>query len=95
MALLAAFISLTNFEAPSGGDELSGGYGSYSADCRSFVCFYRWYEKGLHGIPWLAVFLMSLGTLTKGPVGSLIPCLVMGVFLLLRSIPFYGPSCGW
>lgn len=32
---------------------------------------------------------MSLGTLTKGPVGSVIPCLVAGVFLLLRGINFY------
>ncbi len=49
---------------------------------------YRWYERGMKGIPWVAVLMMSLGTLTKGPVGSLLPCLVTGVFLLLRRNSF-------
>ena len=49
---------------------------------------YRWYERGMKGIPWVAVLMMSLGTLTKGPIGSLLPCLVTGVFLLLRRVNF-------
>ena len=28
---------------------------------------YRWYERGMHGMPWLAVLLISLAMLTKGP----------------------------
>lgn len=55
----------------------------------SLYCFYGWYEKKLRGIPWLALLLMSLGTLTKGPVGIIIPCLVTGVFLLMRGVKFY------
>lgn len=50
----------------------------------ALYCLYKWYEKGLKGIPWLAILLMSCGTLTKGPVGTIIPCLVVGIFLLLR-----------
>ncbi|MGR4839136.1 MULTISPECIES: ArnT family glycosyltransferase [unclassified Bacteroides] len=88
MALLAAFISLTNFELHRAGMNCRVDMVLTALTVGALYAFYRWYEKGLHGIPWLAVFLMSLGTLTKGPVGSLIPCLVMGVFLLLRSIPF-------
>ena len=56
--------------------------------CALYVLF-KWYEKGMRGVPWIAVLLMSLGTLTKGPVGSIIPCLVMGVFLLLRGENFF------
>ena len=50
---------------------------------------YRWYERGMKGIPWVAVLMMSLGTLTKGPIGALLPCLVTGVFLLLRRVNFF------
>ena len=50
---------------------------------------YRWWERGLKGVPWLAILLMSCATLTKGPVGSLIPCLAAGVFLLLRGVNFF------
>ena len=55
----------------------------------ALYCLYKWYEKGLKGIPWLAILLMSCGTLTKGPVGTIIPCLVVGIFLLLRGVNFF------
>lgn len=35
------------------------------------------------------ILLMSAGTLTKGPVGSLIPCMVMGVYFLLCGDNFW------
>ncbi len=44
---------------------------------------YRWWERGCKGIPLIAILMMSLGTLTKGPIGALLPCLVMGTFMLL------------
>lgn len=50
---------------------------------------YQWYEKGLKGFPWLATLFMGCATLTKGPVGILLPCLVTGVFLLMRGINFW------
>lgn len=50
---------------------------------------YRWYEKGLKGVPLWAILFMSGATLTKGPVGIVLPCLVTGVFLLLRKEPFF------
>ena len=50
---------------------------------------YRWYERGMKGVPWVAVLMMSLGVLTKGPIGTLLPCLVTGVFLLMRRVNFF------
>ena len=50
---------------------------------------YAWFEKGRKGIPITAILMMSLGTLTKGPVGSLLPCLVTGVYMLLRKYPLW------
>lgn len=55
----------------------------------ALMLFYRWYERGMHGIPLWAILLMSLGTLSKGPIGALLPCLVTGVFLLCRKVNFF------
>lgn len=52
----------------------------------AMYALYRWHEKGMRGLPWLAILMMSLGTLTKGPIGALLPCLVTGVYLLLRRV---------
>ncbi len=42
-------------------------------------------RHGHTGISWIAVGLMTLGVLTKGPVGAVIPCLVVWVYSLLRG----------
>lgn len=55
----------------------------------AMLLLYRWWERGMKGIPWVAILMMSLGTLTKGPVGTLIPCLVVGVFLLCQRVNFF------
>ena len=55
----------------------------------AMLLLYRWWERGMKGIPWWAILMMSLGTLTKGPVGAILPCLVTGVFLLCRRVNFF------
>ncbi|QIU93790.1 ArnT family glycosyltransferase [Bacteroides faecium] len=89
LALLAAFITLTNFELHRAGANCRVDMVLTALTVCALYCFYKWYEKGLKGIPWLAILLMSLGTLTKGPVGTIIPCLVTGIFLLLRGVNFF------
>ena len=54
----------------------------------SLCLLFRWDEKNCKGIPWLAVLLMACATLTKGPVGSIFPCLGIGVYQLLRRRSF-------
>ena len=49
---------------------------------------FRWDEKGSKEIPWLAVLLMACATLTKGPVGSIFPCVGIGIYQLLRGRSF-------
>ncbi len=50
-------------------------------------------DRGRHDpAPWryvAAVLLLSCATLTKGPVGSLLPCLVLGVYMLLAGDRFW------
>ena len=54
----------------------------------SLCLLFRWDEKNCKGVPWLAVLLMACATLTKGPVGSIFPCLGIGVYQLLRGRSF-------
>ncbi len=41
------------------------------------------------GLPWLAILAMSGACLTKGPVGILIPCMVVGIYRLFQSDRFW------
>ncbi len=56
----------------------------------AILAFGRWVEHpSRRGVPWLAILLMSLGALTKGPVAIALPCGVAGVYLLLRGENFF------
>lgn len=54
----------------------------------SLCLLFRWDEKNCKGLPWLAILLMACATLTKGPVGSIFPCVGIGIYQLLRGRPF-------
>jgi 4-amino-4-deoxy-L-arabinose transferase-like glycosyltransferase len=50
----------------------------------SLIMLFRWeHERDLRGFPWLAALAMSGATLTKGPVGMLLPILVVGLYLVI------------
>lgn len=50
---------------------------------------YQWTERGLRGIPLIATLFMGAATLTKGPVGIILPCAVAVIYLLLRKENFW------
>lgn len=51
--------------------------------------FHRWYVgRNLWLVP-LTVLLLSGAFLTKGPVGALLPCMVMGVYMFVRRENFF------
>lgn len=89
VALLTAFISLTAFELHRAGANCRVDMMLTALTVGALLLFYRYWQRGLRGIPLLAILLMSCATLTKGPVGTLIPCLVFGIFLLLRGVNFF------
>lgn len=60
----------------------------------ALFAFFEWSERGLRGLPWLAVLMMSVGTLSKGPVAILLPCAATGLYLLLRRERLM-PVVGW
>lgn len=49
------------------------------------LALYSWWERGFRGIPWLVVTFLSCATLTKGPVGFVVPLGIFSFFCWLRS----------
>lgn len=89
LALLMAFITLTNFEVHRAGFNCRVDMVLSGLIVLALYQLYRWYEKGLKGFPLLAILFMSCATLTKGPVGFILPCLVTGLFLLIKGVRFF------
>ena len=89
VALLAALVAFTSWELHRQGANCRVDMLLTAFTVMAMLFFYRWWEKGMRGIPWWAILMLSLGTFTKGPVGTLIPCLVVGVFLLCRGVNFF------
>lgn len=56
----------------------------------ALYALWRWRESGFRGVPFAAVVLMTCAVLTKGPVGMLLPCLVVGIYGLLLGDRFWG-----
>ena len=84
MALLATLLSLTAFEVHRAGINCRVDMVNTAFMVGALFLMFRWWERGKHTMPWLAILGMSGATLTKGPVGMLLPCAVMGVFMLTQ-----------
>ena len=84
MALLATLLSLTAFEVHRAGINCRVDMVNTAFMVGALFLMYRWWERGKHSMPWLAILCMSGATLTKGPVGMLLPCAVMGVLMLTQ-----------
>lgn len=55
----------------------------------AIIQLYTWHEKRRLGQLISAWLLLSLATLSKGPVGALLPCFIFGVFLLTQRENFF------
>lgn len=83
-AFFAALLTLTSFEVHRAGYACRVDMVLTACIVGSMYLMYRWWERGKKSLPWIAILLMSAGTLTKGPIGIILPCLVMGVFMLVQ-----------
>ena len=89
VGVCGALLLLTSFEVHRAGMNCRVDMVLTAFTVGAMLLFYRWWEHGSRGIPVLAVLCMSGAVLTKGPVGFIIPCFVMGVFTLLRGGRFW------
>ncbi len=85
--LLASLIAFTTYELHSAAINCWVDMMLTATMVMSIYLFYRWYEQDMqdHGTFVLTALAMGAATLTKGPVGTLLPSLIMGIFILLRG----------
>ena len=84
VALLGTALLLTCFEVHRAGTNCRVDMMNTAFMVTALLFMYRWWQRGMRQLPWWAILCMSGAALTKGPVGILLPCLVMGVFLLTQ-----------
>ena len=89
VALTSAILLLTAFEVHRAGINCRVDMVLTAFTVGAMLLLYRWWERGRKGVPIGAILCMSCATLTKGPVGFVLPCFVMGVFTLLRGGKFW------
>lgn len=88
LAFLMGLITLTNFEVNRAGFACRVDMVLTAFIVMSLYSLYRWREKSCKGFPWLATLLMGCAMLTKGPIGIILPCLVIGVYRLVKRDKF-------
>lgn len=93
-ALLATLVCFTTFEVFRAAFACRVDMMQALGIAGAMFAFAAWTERERRGVPWLAVLMMSIGTLTKGPVAILLPCGVTGVYLLLRRESLWR-TAGW
>lgn len=89
VALLMGLITLTNFEVHRAAYACRVDMLLSALMVMALYALYRWIEKDMKGLPWLAWALLAGAALTKGPVGVILPCGVAGAYLLLRGHNFF------
>lgn len=93
VSLLAAIITLTAFEVHRAGTNCRVDMVLTMFIVCALYALYKWWEKDCRQLPWIAVLCMSGATLAKGPVGIVLPCFVMFVFMLFTTWQ-QGKLCG-
>ena len=85
IGLLSAMLTLTAFEVHRAGTNCRVDMVLTMFIVCALYALYEWWERGCRRLPWIAVLCMSGATLTKGPVGMVLPCFVMFVFMLFTT----------
>lgn len=93
IGLLSAMLALTAFEVHRAGTNCRVDMVLTMFIVCALYALYEWWERGCRRLPWIAVLCMSGATLTKGPVGIVLPCFVMFVFMLFTAWQ-QGKLCG-
>lgn len=93
VAWLMAAVTLTNFEVHRAGINCRVDMVLAAFMVLALYALYRWWEKGLRGVPLLAILCMSGAMLTKGPVGVILPAGAVALFCLLRGEGLW--RCTW
>lgn len=88
-ALLTGLITLTTFEVHRAAMACRVDMMLSALTVMAIYAFQRWYAARQKWLILLIVLLLSGAFLTKGPIGALLPCFVMGVYMLVRGERFW------
>ena len=97
VAMVASLVTLTNFEVHRAGVNCRVDMVLAAFMVLALYLLYIWYERGLRGVPWLAILCLSGAALTKGPVGIVLPCGAAFLFCWMkghRFLPLVGRYAG-
>ena len=89
VAFVTALVTLTAFEVHRGGWACRVDMVLTVFIILALFQLYQWFEKKENYFPFWAIVWMGCATLTKGPVGIVLPCLVIGVFMLIKGRKFW------
>lgn len=85
LALWTTLIAATSFEVHRAATNCRVDMVLTACIVLALYLLFCWAERGLRGIPLAAILCMSAAVLTKGPVGILLPCMVVAVFSWMRG----------
>lgn len=91
LALVSSLILLSNFEVHRAGVACRVDMVLTCMMVLSLYALYRWTERGMKRVPWLAVLCLSGAFLTKGPVGAALPCLVTLIYCWIVGMGLWKP----
>ena len=94
LALLTTLLLLTSFEVHRAAVAGRLDMLQVALIVVALCLLYQWDEQGHRHFPWVAILCMACATMTKGPVGSIFPCMVTGVYMLMQKQGFW-KTFGW
>lgn len=86
VTVVTALVTFTAFEMHRAGVNARVDMVLSTATACAIMAWHHWWKRGMKGWPWWALLCMTVATLAKGPVGAVLPCLVMGIFLLTKGV---------
>ena len=89
LAFLASVVTITTFEVHRAAMACRVDMVLSALTVMSILAFQRWYVTKCRWLVPVIVLLISGAFLTKGPVGALLPCMVIGVYMLLKGENFF------
>lgn len=87
-AFFSALILMTSFEWFRAGTSCRVDMILSAAFASGLLALYKWDERELIKIPWIAIVLFTIATLCKGPVAIVLPGIIFSLYLLLRGYTF-------
>lgn len=93
-ATIASLILLTSFEWLKSASSCRVDTILATSMAGALMALYGWEERGRRGFPFVAVLLIAIAALTKGPIGVVLPLGIWGLFRLCQNRTTWGTFCG-